>query len=272
MIVYGIIKSFLLPPGLFILLLLVSVFLVRGRAGRALILGVAAALAVMSLPVVATWLMVPLEPDPALGTPGTPIPPAAQAIVILGGGQRFGAPEYGGPTLEDGSLRRVRYGARLARLTGLPVYVTGGSLPGERQPVARLMADVLREDYGILAAGVETASRTTWENAAFTAPLLERDRVRHILLVSDAWHLPRGVEAFELAGLAVTPAPTAFVHYPGWESQLIYRDWLPSASALSISVQAIHEYLGRVWYRLRRLVAGPPRRPEAVSPAAVAAG
>jgi uncharacterized SAM-binding protein YcdF (DUF218 family) len=42
----------------------------------------------------------------------------AQAIVILGGGVRREAPEYGGATLGGITLERVRYGARLARTTG----------------------------------------------------------------------------------------------------------------------------------------------------------
>ena len=50
----------------------------------------------------------------------------AKAVVILGGGVRRNAPEYGGDTLATLTLERVRYGARVARLTGLPVLVSGG--------------------------------------------------------------------------------------------------------------------------------------------------
>ena len=52
------------------------------------------------------------------------------AIVILGGGVRRHAAEYGGDTLGQLTLERVRYGARVARLTGLPVLVSGGSVFG----------------------------------------------------------------------------------------------------------------------------------------------
>ena len=50
----------------------------------------------------------------------------AEAIVILGGGTRRNAPEYGGDTLGRLTLERVRYGAQVAKLTALPVLVTGG--------------------------------------------------------------------------------------------------------------------------------------------------
>ena len=50
----------------------------------------------------------------------------AQAVVVLGGGLRRDALEYGGDTLGTFTLERVRYGAHVAKRTGLPVLVTGG--------------------------------------------------------------------------------------------------------------------------------------------------
>ncbi len=249
--VYAILKSFLMPPGIFILMLLGAFFLVRGVLGRLLIFMVLTSMTLMTLAPVAAVLMQPLEIYPALGTDAASIPALAQAIVILSAGRVTDAPEYGGDTLDDASLRRVRYGATLFRRTGLPLYVTGGAQPTEKQPMAVLMANLLREDYGIEVAGIESKSQTSWENAAYTAPLLTQNGIQHILLVSDAWHLPRAVEVFEQAGLSVTPAPTAFTHSPGWESRLTYRDWLPSARAFMLSYYALHEHLGRVWYQIR---------------------
>ncbi|AFL73947.1 YdcF family protein [Thiocystis violascens] len=257
--VYSVLKSLLLPPGILIVMLIAAFFLVRGVLGRLLLFTAVTVLTLMSLSPVGTRLMEPLERYSALGTPATPFPSTAQAIVILSAGRVTGAPEYGGDTLDDASLRRVRYGAKVARTTGLPLYVTGGAQPGEYPPMGVLMANLLREDYGAVVAGVESESRTSWENAAYTAPLLSRDGIAHILLVSDAWHLPRAVEAFESAGLTVTPAPTAFAHHPGWETELTLRDWLPSASAFKLSYLAIHEHLGRVWYQIRTWKQGPPQ-------------
>jgi uncharacterized SAM-binding protein YcdF (DUF218 family) len=268
MMVYSIVKSFLLPPGILILMLIAAFFLVRGVPGRLLLLVALTILTLMTLPPVGTLLMEPLEFYPALGTPVTPIPNAAQAIVILSAGRVSDAPEYGGDTLDDASLRRVRYGATLQRATGLPLYVSGGRQPGEDQPLGVLMADLLRNDYGIAVAAIESDSQTSWENAANTAVLLKRDGVTHILLVSDAWHLPRAVDAFEGTGLTVTPAPTGFAHHPGWAAELTYRDWLPSARAFMLSYYALHEHLGRVWYQLRTWTQGPPRASDDLLPSA----
>lgn len=258
MVLYTILKSLLIPPGILILMLGVAFFMVRGVMGQLLIFISLAILMLMSLPVVGNRLMQPLERLPAIGTDALPIPSGAQAIVILSAGRRRGAPEYGGDTLDDASLRRVRYGAALSRATGLPLYVTGGRLAGEDEAIGVLMAEVLRHEFGVRVVAVESESRTTWENAAYTRAYLARAGVSHILLVSDAWHLPRALEAFEIGNLRVTPAPTGFVHYPGWESDLTYRDWLPSAQAFQLSYRAIHEHLGRVWYQIRFWIQGPP--------------
>lgn len=260
--IYGILKSLLLPPGILILMLVAAFFLVQGVPGRLLLFVATVILTMMTLPPVATLMMEPLETYPAIGTNDAPLPPDAQAIVILSAGRVSDAPEYGGDTLDDITLHRVRYGATLHRLTGLPVYVTGGSLSPEDRSMGDLMADALRDDYGIVVAGVESESRTSWENAAYTALLLGRAGASHILLVSDAWHLPRAVDAFEGTGLRVTPAPTAFVHHPGWAGELTYRDWLPSARSFMLSYFAVHEHLGRVWYRIRTWVEGSPRAVE----------
>jgi uncharacterized SAM-binding protein YcdF (DUF218 family) len=157
-------------------------------------------------------------------------------------------------------LERLRYGAFLQRETGLPVYVTGGSPPEEYPPIGQLMARVLEREYGITPSEVEDRSRTTWENAAFSAPMLQRDGVDRVLLVTSAWHMPRAVEAFERVGLRVTPAPTYFIHREaGGDTR--YGDWLPSAGAFAVSYFALHEYLGRAWYQVKATTDDMPAVP-----------
>ena len=77
---------------------------------------------------------------------------------------------------------RVRYGAYLHRATGLPVFVSAGNPPDEGPPLGQLMAQVLRDDYGIEAAGVEDRSLTTAENAERSAPMLREAGIHEVLL------------------------------------------------------------------------------------------
>ncbi len=200
----------------------------------------------LTLPMVVGLLLRPLEATP-------PVTPEAmrraQAIVILGGGQRRHAPEFGGPTLNCLSLERVRYGARLARRSGLPILVTGGAPTGE-VPEAALMADALDQDFGLRARWQETASRDTRENARFSAVQLQAAGVRSIALVTHAAHMPRAVGEFEAAGFQVIPAPTAWLGGPDLAESVL--DVLPSAQSAYAGWFAVHEWLGRLAYALSR--------------------
>ncbi|MBU3736829.1 MAG: YdcF family protein, partial [Methylobacterium sp.] len=77
-----------------------------------------ASLWALSMPWVGASLLASLESFQA-----DPLNPEAQAIVVLGGGIHANTPEYGGDTLKSQTLERLRYAARLHRLTGLPVLV-----------------------------------------------------------------------------------------------------------------------------------------------------
>jgi uncharacterized SAM-binding protein YcdF (DUF218 family) len=81
--------------------------------------------------------------------------PGAQAIVILGGGVRHEALEYGGHTLGRLTLERTRYGARVAKQTGLPVLVSGGA-PSGGIAEAEVMRAALAEEFGVPVRWVET--------------------------------------------------------------------------------------------------------------------
>jgi uncharacterized SAM-binding protein YcdF (DUF218 family) len=253
---YDILKSLIMPPGGLIVLLLLGFFLVRGVLGRVFLFVGISVLTLMSLPTVAGKLIERLEPYPAL-QPEELARTGAGGILILGAGRYSWAPEFGGDTVGSKTLQRLRYGVFLYRRTELPVYVTGGSPADEGTPVGRLMADVLEREWGVPVAGVEDRSLNTGENARYSAAMLTRDGISHVLLVTNAWHMPRALEAFELAGIEVTPAPTYFVHREGGDEPS-YRDWLPSAAAFGISYYALHEYLGQAWYQLK---ASGERRP-----------
>lgn len=246
---YALAKSLILPPvGLFLLILL-GVKWWRNRLGRSLVLLSTLLLIGLSLPVVSHRLMEPLEPYPAL-TGADVVAARPQAIVVLAAGRYTGAPEYGGDSIGAITLQRIRYAAWLQRRTRLPLIVSGSS-PSHLQPAtASLMRDVLEQEFRVPVAAVEDRSRNTLENAVFTAETLQDMKLERILLVSSAWHLPRAVEAFERHGLRVTPAPTVFETRDSSDG-LQADDFFPGVASLQRSYLAIHEYLGRIWYRLR---------------------
>lgn len=165
----------------------------------------------------------------------------AQAVVILGGGLRRETPEYGGDTLGRLTLDRVRYGAWMARKTGLPVLVTGGSFGGSAAE-ADVMARALEDEFGIAVRWRETNSYNTHENAKFSAVILKQAGVARVLLVSHGFDVPRAKAEFEAAGLQVIPAPTHVSEF-SVDSPL---DFMPNMAALHGSYYVCYELLAGV--------------------------
>jgi uncharacterized SAM-binding protein YcdF (DUF218 family) len=252
------IETLITPPGVILVLLITgAVLLFRGHRHtlKFFVAGIVLFYLTASPPV-ADFLIGTLEHSPAL--PPNAILPADEhtAIVILGGGRYIDASEYGGDTVGPLTLERIRYGAQLARRTKLPVLVTGGTVWENRAPEAELMARALENDFGIEARWVEGGSRTSWENARLSRPLLGASGINKVYLVTHAWHMPRSVFAFEQAGIEVTPAPTSFAN-TGDDRGGVLR-LLPDASAMHRSFYAAHEIIGLVWYRVKALFASPP--------------
>jgi uncharacterized SAM-binding protein YcdF (DUF218 family) len=235
----------LLPPaGLFWTAALGAMVYLRWRRAGALLIGASfAGLLVLSLPITAYALLssgeVPARVDLA------DLPAGDSAIVVLGADVRRDAPEYGTMTLGPLSLERVRYAARLHRRTGLPILVSGGRLLPDDRPIAALMRETLEEDFRVEVRWVEDRSRNTAENARFSTEFLRREGISTALVVTHAWHMRRALLAFRNLGIAVQPAPTLAPRQPTGFDMAI-----PSADALYDSFLGVHEFVGRLFYRL----------------------
>ncbi len=244
-LVTNLIAAFLLPPVNLLLVGLAGVWLLKRRRtlGKALIVASLGGIWLLATPVVADRLLAGVSLSPFV-----PRGDEAQAIVVLGGGLQYDEVEYGGDSPGRFTLPRLRYAAWLARRTGHPVLVSGGTVD-DHPPEARVMRTVLEGEYGVPVRWVEDRSTNTWENARFSAEMLRAAGVSRIYLVSQAWHLKRAVPEFERAGLGVVPVGTA---YPlSGETRLM--DFVPNAKALQDSYVATHEAIGLVWYRIRNL-------------------
>jgi len=192
-------------------------------------------LLVFSLPFVSYALLGFLDDSPPLDFAKAS---DAQAIVILGGGVRRDALEYGGDTLGRLTLERVRYGAFVSRKTRLPILVTGGVIYGAVSE-ATLMRQSLEEEFNVKVRWVEVTSRNTHENAVRSAEILLASGIRHVILVAHGFDMRRAKAEFTAAGLEVAPAPT---HIPSrtFDSLL----WLlPTVSSLQDSYYALYELL-----------------------------
>lgn len=239
------VSAFLLPPLNVLMLLFGGVVLLKRhpRLGRAVIFGTCVVLYAASTPVLVSAVRRQFETIPPLD-PSAALPPA-DAIVVLSGGVYRNAPEYGGDTISGHVLERLRYTARLYRLTGKPVLVSGGSWRAGVRPESQAIKESLEQDFHVPVRWLEDQSRNTQENARLSAALLHQQGIRKIYLVTHALHMPRAREAFERAGFQVTPAPTIFAS----RECLSVLHFLPHSSTLETSTILLHEWIGRVWYR-----------------------
>lgn len=246
-IVY-LIKLLLLPPGCLLILALVGLWFRKRRYGLMVTAVCLVLTLILSLPVVINlwanyWERVP----PLSRQQVAEFKP--QALVVIGGGVDKSAEEYQSPvTVGFRTLIRVRYAAKLAWELGLPILVSGGSVLGrDCASEASLMAEVLENEFKTPVAWLEDQSRNTAENARFSREVLGEYGIDKIVLVTQAYHMPRALTEFRKAGFEVLPAPTAFI---GHGAELNVLDWLPSPLALMNSFLLAHEAIGMLWYRV----------------------
>jgi hypothetical protein len=180
-------------------------------------------------------------------------PGSEQSIVILGGGRRGGAieyPQYQNQDIGVGAIERVRYGVTLAKTTHLPMLLTGGAPDAtstNELTESVLTQKILQNEFQIQARWIESQSTTTQENAALSAKLLKQEGITHIYLVTHFWHIPRAQAVFEKYGLKVTPAPMGFYQ----RNEFHPLDFYPSSSGIERTRFIWSEALGLIWYRIK---------------------
>jgi uncharacterized SAM-binding protein YcdF (DUF218 family) len=209
----------------------------RPRIGMALCAACIVTLWALSVPILADALARSAENYPALDPLHLTANQArAQAIVILGGGFRSGAPEAGGDAPSVVADLRLIEGAKVARATHLPILVSGSA----REAAA--MRRFMEEDLGLPVRWVESASINTRENAVFSAAILGKEGIRRIILVTSSPHMTRAAAEFAAAGFEVTAAPAEMLT----RDELGALSFVPSVMALHRSYAALYELIGRL--------------------------
>jgi uncharacterized SAM-binding protein YcdF (DUF218 family) len=205
-----------------------------------------------------TMISLPLVSYVALGTLEWRYPPPgrrpteAEAIVVLSGSVRARGAVRHRDALGSDSLDRCLEAAEVY-LQGppLPLLATGGKVdPSEPgPPCAQLMADFLR-GKGVRDADliVEDRSRSTYENAVESRKLLDKRRIRKVILVTEATHMRRSEHCFRKQGIEVIPWACNHRATPLTPSLSLI---LPSPGAAKACTDVAHEWLGLAWYWLR---------------------
>lgn len=242
------ITPFLLPPGLFIIILILCCVWVFWRGNRrtlGFLVPITALIWLASMGPVADGLIGPLEA-------AYPIPdnPQADVIIMLTGGFYHGAPDLSGTgTPGPSTMERLVTAARLHRKLNVPIIVSGGRVFPDNPPISQLTKRFL-VDLGIDADQVieEDRSRDTYENALYSKDICTTNGYTQPLVVTSASHLRRAMLCFDRVGLEATPFPCALTTWP--DKAGTWRSFLPNAGALESTAAALHEWLGLLYYRL----------------------
>lgn len=189
--------------------------------------------------------------------------PNADAIVVLGGANS-GETRFGRGYDYNGAVDRVFAAHELYQAGKAPVIlISGGRYSSVEVPEAHALRETL-ELLGVPESAIliEDTSKTTYENAVNSAPMLIAANHRHILLVTSAVHMKRSLALFRAQGFDVTAAPTDH-QIPRFEPFL--PRWLPTVERLERSTRAVHEWVGYwVYEATGKLAPVSPAAPESI--------
>ena len=251
---------FIYPLGLTALLLVVTLVLLWRRRPRLAAVPIVLALGVL-LVGSSGWLCVQLVGSLEFQH----IPPAelpqADAIVVLGGCTQPAYPPRPGVELMEGGDRIV-HAVRLFRAGKAPKVILSGGRVGWSGEIGSESEDMaqLVEFMGVPRSAIlqDPTSLNTRENAVNVKQIMEQQKVRRILLVTSALHMPRSLLIFQRLGIDAIPAPTDFIlatFPPGRDVKpnlgVTLLELLPDADRLQKTTRALKEYVGIWIYRLR---------------------
>jgi uncharacterized SAM-binding protein YcdF (DUF218 family) len=174
----------------------------------------------------------------------------AEAIVVLSSAVFPPCPPIPTPRLGADTYERCQYAAWLhTHWKPLPVLACGGmGDPEDLPPYSLVMRQALeREGVPPSAIWIEGRSLSTHENAVFGAELLRQKGIRKIVLVTEAYHMPRAADCFRKAGIVVVPAACGYRSYHTFHAEELLPGWEP----IAWNEDALHEGVGLAWYWMR---------------------
>jgi len=228
-----------LPPGIFILFLLLASFYAKKL--KFIFLLSSFSLYALSNMFVADILLMPLETPYNVTLDKSR---KADAIVVLGGGSIVGSANL---PLSNDAYKRAIWALMIAKQTNLPLYFSGAGLY-KKYTEADAFTDSVNEIKNNLhvkniSLHVENKSLDTYQNAKFSKQLLKEQGIENptIFLVTSAYHMKRSIKLYRHFGFNVIPAATDFkisnIPKNNW-------DYFPNIGAFMKSYIALHEYVG----------------------------
>lgn len=247
---YKIIKTFFVPPGIFIVIfLLLAIYIMlshwwnkkhyyknnvggNGPTIVGVIICLCSAILVYGLSInfVSQRFMHSLEYMYARGSG------KVDAVFVLGGG-------WG---------QREKAGFQLQKKYKTDIVVSGYHGEAERMQEVLLKCGVTNDKII-----VESKATNTKDHVKYMLPIALEKGYKRVYLVTDANHMPRSMmnfyKPFKNKGIDVIPYPCRYTVPKEHRAAPPEREWLPNPYSLEQSSQAWHEYLGMLELWLSRL-------------------
>lgn len=173
-----------------------------------------------------------------------PMPAQVDGIIVLGGSVQVSISQARGMSvLNHNGDRLVQFAALARQYPTAQLVFTGGGANADNLDEwlwsQRALAD-LGVDSSRLT--IEGRSTSTYENAVFGYEVAAPQPGQAWLLVTSAWHMPRAIGSFRVAGWEVIPYPVAYLSGGGVAH--VQFPWRPFAVLTSLTI------IGREWLAL----------------------
>jgi len=194
-------------------------------------------------PAITNHLVTALEGPPTEGAALSAPNSADTSVIVLGSGELWTPGGQAAPRLDENGWERLHQGVRLWRRTGGTLIMTGGP-GGADQPTLAGQMGIVATELGVPSSHIALAlnSRTTYEDLFSAKPLL---RPGPVWLVTSAIHMPRAMAVAGQLGIEASPYPVDFrqIRHVTW------RAWIPDNASADRMSAALHELVGRAYYR-----------------------
>lgn len=219
---YKLLKSLILPPGIFVILFVIAALSVRKRFLRWLFWMSAILTYLLSIYPTTIFLRRIVVPRADYSLPSIDV------VVVMGGG------------LTDESISRLVKGKEIHDLTGAPVIITGYNEEASMMK-EKLLSIGLDSSYLI----VDKGSRNTFESVRNVMEIIRDRGFRNVAVVSTDYHLRRVMMEFRKYGMNVIPIPSN----PRKNRIKDFLDFLPSMSVFYINYTYLKEIAGIIAFR-----------------------
>jgi uncharacterized SAM-binding protein YcdF (DUF218 family) len=244
MAVFKIFQMFLLPS-VFILILLIlglTLFLLRKKIGKILIIVGIIFYYFFSIAPVADSLISPLEDQYKFSESNLE---NTDTIVLLSGGVKNENLPENSQLAESTLFRSIGAIQIYLKQSKKPIIIISGTDPISPEKKDSFLIAKFIQSFNIPKEDIilEQISKNTYQSAVEVKKLVGN---KPFILVTSATHLPRAVYIYKKMGLNPIPVPADF------KAEVRYNliDFFPDPKNLKKSNIAFHEYFGILYYRI----------------------